>query len=269
MQTEQRVVGQIEWNLIDQGSGPAILFVHGFPLDWTMWRFQVKTFSKNHRVICPDLPGYGKSKFLVEKPSTSMEEMADQLSALLESLQVARVAFCRLSMGGYVGWQFWAKHRDRLSHLIACDTRSIADTPEVARGRRILAKGVQKHGSQRVARAMIPKLFSATTRNGNPDVVAQCERVIANCSPATISRGHLAMSKRQDVTGHLEMMGSVPTMVVVGEQDEISTESEMREIARNIPGARFLAIKNAGHMAPLERPAEFNQAVLGFLAETG
>ena len=140
------------------------LFVHGFPLDHSMWRFQFDEFAKRNRVICPDLAGFGASP--ASQTPTSMKSFAQDLVALLDVLNVSQpVVYCGLSMGGYIGWQFWKHHRDRLSHLVACDTRAANDAPEVARARKIAAQTVRKTGSQPVADAMVERLFSQSQRS--------------------------------------------------------------------------------------------------------
>src|SRR5262249_51209116 len=86
--------------------GYPLLLVHGFPLDHTYWRPQIDYFCDHCRVIAPDLRGFGKSD--VTPGAVSMEQMADDLAALLDELGIhEKVIFCGLSMGGYVGWQFW------------------------------------------------------------------------------------------------------------------------------------------------------------------
>src|SRR4029079_12092951 len=107
--------------------GYPLLLVHGFPLDHTMWRPQIDYFVDHCRVIAPDLRGFGGTD--VTPGAVTMEQMADDLNALLDVLEVReKVIFCGLSMGGYIGWQFWRKYSDRVAAMILCDTRSIADT---------------------------------------------------------------------------------------------------------------------------------------------
>ena len=118
MKPEQISIGETFVNTIDVGSGPVILLVHGFPLSHQMWKFQIETLSDRYRVIAPDLPGFGSSP--VSQTPMSMQGLADTLAVMLESMGVAEpVAYCGLSMGGYVGWQFWKHHRQRLSNDIA------------------------------------------------------------------------------------------------------------------------------------------------------
>ena len=117
MDSKQISVGQTSLNVVDVGNGPALLLVHGFPLSHVMWKFQVEELSSRFRVIVPDLPGFGSSP--AGETPMSMRSLADSLASLLDAMDVVEpFAYCGLSMGGYVGWQFWRHHGERLSHLI-------------------------------------------------------------------------------------------------------------------------------------------------------
>lgn len=257
-------VNGIRLKVFDRGQGPALLFVHGFPLDHTMWTGQLEAFASTHRVIAPDLRGFGGSD--VTAGSVSMEQMADDCAALLDALDVReRVTFCGLSMGGYVAWQFVRKHAARLGRLVLCDTRAVPDTPEAAEGRRKMADHVLAHGTEAVATAMLPKLFAPTTVQAQPEVVEATRQVILAAKPAGVAAAQHGMAARPDTRPLLATI-RVPTLVVVGESDVISPPAEMREMADAIAGARFVTIPNAGHMSPLEQPAAFNDALRAFLS---
>ena len=119
-------VNGVQFRVADEGLGPVILFVHGFPLNHSMWQAQIEEFSRTHRVIAPDLRGFGGTDGALY--SVSMEQFADDLAELLDALAVeGPVIFCGLSMGGYIAWQFTQRHRNRISKLIVCDTRAAAE----------------------------------------------------------------------------------------------------------------------------------------------
>jgi 3-oxoadipate enol-lactonase len=260
----QRIpVGNIHLNVVDEGRGPPLLLVHGFPLDHSMWRNQIAALSSACRVIAPDLRGFGQSD--VTAGTVSMEQMADDLALLLDALAIrAPVAFCGLSMGGYVAWQFAARHAQRLGKLIVCDSRAVADSSEAAAGRAKTAEKVLAEGAQVVADAMIPKLFSQASRDAQAPYVADTRNVILKTSPEGIAAALRGMAQRPDVTGQLGQIAA-PTLVLCGAEDAISPPAEMRTIADAIPGAQFVEIAAAGHMAPLEKPAEVNAAIREFL----
>lgn len=265
MNTQRVTIGESTFNVAVEGSGQPILFVHGFPLDHSMWRFQFDEFSKRNQVICPDLPGFGQSPR--GGVPLSMQSIADDLSKLLDALAIDEpVVFCGLSMGGYVGWQFWKHHRQRLSHLVACNTRAANDAPEVARARRIAAQSVRQTGSQTVADTMIEKLFYQFDDPANKQIVDSVYEVIMNTDAESIANGQLAMAARSDATHGLAAI-DVPTLFVVGEHDVITPPEEMRQNSDLAPCSKLMTIKKAGHMSPLEQPIEFNRGLREFLDE--
>ncbi len=249
---------------LDGGSGTPLLFAHGFPLDHSMWRHQLEALALDHRVIAADLRGFGKSDSL--PGPASMPAIADDLAMLLDALQIPQVVFCGLSMGGYVAWQFWERHPERLRGLIICDSRAAADSPETARGRLIMAERVRLEGAAPLIEAMLPRLFSAQTFQQQPAVVAAIRQTMAGTKTGAIAAALEGMAARADMSWRLNTM-DVPALLLAGEDDVISPASEMRTMASAMPDARFVAIPNAGHLAPLEKPVEVNRAILEFLQE--
>ena len=255
-----------EMHVVDQGTGVPLLLVHGFPLDHRMWLAQIETFSRTHRVIAPDLRGFGRSRS--DDDAVSMEQYADDLAEMLDRLGVVeRVVLCGLSMGGYIAWQFWKKHALRMRALVVCDTRAAADSPEARANRMKMVEHVLRAGgTQYVAEAMLPKLFAPGAQERVPNEVDLMRQTILASSPRAVAAALRGMADRPDMTGELKNI-SLPTQVIVGEHDALSTAAEMRTLAAAIPGAKFSEIRGSGHMTPLEHPAEFNAILASFLAE--
>jgi 3-oxoadipate enol-lactonase len=256
-------LGDIEMTLEDRGVGRVMLFVHGFPLDHSMWQAQIDELSRDYRVLAPDLRGFGASP--LGDGEVTMRRYADDLALLLNRLDIhEKIIFCGLSMGGYIAWQFWQKYAVRVAALVVCDTRAGADTPEARTGRAMLAARVLANGPRAAADAMLPKLFGPESEHSHPAAIAATRAVILRNSAAGIAAALEGMAKRPDVT---DMLGgiAIPTLVVVGEHDAISPPAEMRGIADRIPGAEFILIPGAGHMSPLENPRDFNAALHRFL----
>lgn len=229
-----------------------------------MWERQIDDLAADHRVIAPDLRGFGQSG--VTAGTVSMQQMADDLAALLDGLGVAEpVALCGLSMGGYVAWQFALRHRQRLAKLIQCDTRAVADSPEAAGGRLKTAEKVLAEGAKVVADAMLGKLFAPITAEQQPHIVETTRQVMLRTSPEGIAAALRGMAERPDVSGQLAEL-DLPALIVCGEHDAIAAPAEMRGIAEKMPQAKFALIKDAGHMAPLEQPTAVNGAIRAFLA---
>lgn len=256
-------VDSVSFRLNDEGTGPVILFVHGFPLNHTMWQAQISEFSRTNRVLAPDLRGFGGSGGALD--SVSMEQFADDLAAVLVAVGVeGPVTLCGLSMGGYAAWQFVQRHPARVSKLIVCDTKAAADSPDAAATRLKLAETVLIEGPEPVARAMMPKLFGPKTAELNPQVVESVRQMVITSSPAAIAGASRGMAARPDVTAWLPAI-RVPTLVLCGEHDAITPAADMKTLAERIPHARFVVIPDAGHMAPMEQPAVVNDAIRQFL----
>ena len=259
------MIGDVTLNVIQKGQGRPLLLVHGFPLDHRMWQGQIDDLAEDFQVIAPDLRGFGDSD--ASTGVVSMQQYADDLARLLDQLGIPqKVVFCGLSMGGYIAWQFWRRHGDRLSHLVLCDTRSAADAPDVAQTRLETAERVLQEGTALLVESMIPKLFSERTRQQNPSTVMATAKVIAAAQPVGVAAALRGMAQRVDATAWLPEIG-LPTLVVCGQHDAISGVPEMEGIADAIPAAQFVVIAGCGHMAPLEGPVHFNQAVRRFLGE--
>lgn len=258
--------------VFDAGAGVPILFVHGFPLDHTMWQAQLEQFAPSHRVMAPDLRGFGGSTTAFPEVGTidqvrplTMEGHADDLADLLDAMEIHEpIIFCALSMGGYAGWQFLRKYPERVRALIACDTRSGADNAMGAEVRRKMAEQVMQRGSTMVAEQMPTKLFAPQTMTERPAVVDEVRRMILNTPATTIAAAQLGMAERPDMGAWLKSI-HVPTLMICGEHDALTTVETMQADAQRIPGARLVIIPHAGHMAPMETPGPVNAAIAEFL----
>lgn len=253
---------------IDRGHGQPILLVHGFPLDHTMWNPQIDALAPRHRVIAPDLRGFGQSPLgeIDESRGVSMEQYADDLAELLDELQVSDpVVLMGLSMGGYIAWQFVRKYQDRVRALVQLDTRALADNDEARAGRLKMAENVAEWGSGRVAEMMGPRLFSPRSFQRLPQVIEAVRRVVEGTPPEAIAAAQRGMAARPDVTGMLSTI-RVPTLIIVGDQDAISPPAEMQAIATAIPSAEFVVIPDSGHMTTLEQPTAVTSAIEKFIA---
>jgi pimeloyl-ACP methyl ester carboxylesterase len=255
--------GKIELEYVDRGRGPVMLLVHGFPVDHTMWRYQLDGLGDAARMIAPDLRGFGRSS--VTPGTVTMERYADDLAALLDALKITeKIVFCGLSMGGYVAWQFWRKHASRVAKLILCDTRAVPDAPEAAQTRLNAAQRVESTGGEALAELMMGKLFAPATAKDRPADIEAMRQAMLDCPPQGAAAALRGMAERPDATPLLKSI-AVPTQVIVGEHDAISPPAEMSGIAAAIPQARFVEIIGAGHMAPLEKPDEVNAVIRALL----
>jgi pimeloyl-ACP methyl ester carboxylesterase len=253
----------VDLTLADHGAGRPVVLLHGFPMDHSMWAHQAQSLAADYRVITPDLRGFGRSS--VTPGKVTVEQWADDLAAMLDALKIGEpIVLGGLSMGGYVAFRFFEAHRSRLAGLMLCDTKAAADTPQAAAGRLETARRLEREGGQFLADTMPPRLLAPSTLDGKPEVVDGLRKMILAGDPfgyAATSRG---LAERPDFTPLLPRI-DCPTLLIVGRQDAISTVAEMRAMARAIPRSRIVEIDGAGHVTPLEAPAEVTAAMEEFL----
>ncbi len=245
-----------------RGEGPAVLFIHGYPLDRTVWAHQVEHLQGWKR-IAPDLRGFGRS----DAPDLgySMPTYADDLAALLDVLHVDDVVLCGLSMGGYVGFEFLRRHRDRVRGLVLMDTRAEADPPEGRKAREAQMALAREEGAAAVGAQMLPRLVAAGEGEAHEAVVRRVNEMIAAAPVAGIVGALAAMRDRADSGALLPELEGIPALVVVGEHDVITPVAVGRGIAQKVPGARLEVIAGAGHLPPVERPEETTRVLAEFL----
>ena len=271
----KKTLNSVEIAFIDQGSGPVLLLVHGFPLDHSMWDAQIEAFAEQYRTVAVDLRGFGQSG-VGDDDVVEMRQFADDLAALLDSLGIEEPVFLAgLSMGGYVAFEFALKWPQRLRGLILCDTKAMNDTPEVAAERHEAARRVLQDGPASLVESMMPRLFAESPVAESPvaespvverpQLVDSLRRVMMETDRRAIAATALGMARRPDIRPLLERI-ECPTLVIVGQHDAISPVEEMRAIADGISGSQFVEIAGSGHMSPMEKPHEFNAAVLEFMS---
>jgi len=255
------VVDGLEMGYDDIGTGLPVLFVHAFPLNRTMWAPQVSALVERCRCVAADLRGFGESTV---SPPYSMEQYADDLAHLLDQLRIQQVVLVGCSMGGYVSFAFWRRHRDRVRALVLADTKATADTEEALGRRRQLIEVARTQGSTAVANLQIASLIGRTAREKQPDTYDAVHRMVAQTRPDGIVGALEAMMLRPDSTGTLASI-NVPTLIVVGDEDVPTPVKDARHMHEKIPGSRLEVIAQAGHLTNLERPAAFNHLLTEFV----
>ena len=246
----------------DQGSGDAIVLLHGFPLDRRMWDAQVARLSEHYRVIAPDFRGFGQSR---RSDPFTIESLADDIHLFLDQLVAKPCVLAGLSMGGYVALAYVKKYAKDLRGLILVDTKAEADTPQGKEGRAKMIELVRAEGAKAVAEQMTPKMLAPGTIQSRPDIVKQLRTLMENCPDHTIEYALAAMRDRPDRTSELPSV-KVPTLVIVGDADAITPPDVAKKMADAIPGAKLETVRGAGHMSPMEQPEQVNRAMERFLA---
>jgi pimeloyl-ACP methyl ester carboxylesterase len=242
------------------------MFVHGYPLDRTMWRAQLDGLT-GFRRIAPDLRGMGHS----DAPDLGygMNIYAADLAALLDALGIEQVILCGLSMGGYILFELLRTWSARVRGLVLMDTRAEADSPEARRARDTAASLARERGASAIADSMVPKLLAPDTLADQPGVVDRVRSMITRTPVAGIVGALAAMRDRPGSESLLPTLAGIPTLVMVGESDTLTPPDQARALAQAIPGASLEVIPRAGHLPPLEQPDEVTRRLRDFLNGLG
>jgi pimeloyl-ACP methyl ester carboxylesterase len=241
-----------------------IVFLHGFPCDHSLWRYQLDYFSTRYRCLAPDLRGFGGTTEL-SKPDAAaaltIDTFADDVVALLDHLKLKKATFVGLSMGGYIALAIWRKHRKRVRRLVLSNTRAAGDTAETKDSRNRQAELITAQGTRAFADELLPRLLAPKNmaRRGN-----EVRHMIERTRPETLVATIGALAGRKDMLDWLRRV-HVKTLVVAGEEDAITHVSDAEVIKREIDHAKLVVIENSGHLSPLENPDAFNGAMFKFL----
>ncbi len=243
------------------GDGLAVLFIHGFPLDRTIWHQVVAPLTGYHRIV-PDLAGFGLSEPSDEEHGIA--GYADDMSAVLDQLAVDRAVVCGLSMGGYVAFDLVRRFPKRVVGLVLVNTRADADGLDARARREEMMRQVRERGTSSLVDAMLPALLAPETVVTMPGLVDALRAMIGSASPTGVVAALRAMKERADSTPLLRQI-SVPTLVVAGRDDQLIPVDQSRAMAERIPGAQFTVIPGAGHLAPMEQPVATTRVLGEFL----
>jgi pimeloyl-ACP methyl ester carboxylesterase len=255
-QTESQLLAHV-----DVGHGLPVVLLHAFPLNRSMWEPQVAALFGECRCIVPDLRGFGDS---TREGPYSMDRYADDVVGILDALQIEQAVIGGLSMGGYVALATFRRHRKRVRALMLADTRAAADTDEGRAKRNELVALARSGGAVAVAERQITGLVGKSTREKQPELVDRLRLQMSEESVDGIIGALEAMRDRPDSTCLLAEI-SVPTLIVVGDEDVITPEKEARQLQTGIRGSRLEVIPGAGHLSNIERPAAFNAALSEFV----
>ena len=236
---------------------PALVLLHAFPLDRSMWDREVRALADVAApIIAPSFPGFGRSELPKRQPT--LDDYADAAVAAMDAAGVKTAAIAGLSMGGYVAFAMWRRHRKRVERLALIDTKAEGDTPEAAANRVRLAATLRQHGVEALLKTP-PKWL----RDGSPQWDALQAMIRAQDKEA-VAQGSIAMSTRPDSAPDLPTI-DVPTAVIVGEADAITPLANSKTMADAIPGASLSVIPDAGHISNIEAPEAFEKAIRAWL----
>lgn len=245
-----------------QGDGPPVVLLHPFPASHELWLPAAQTLTSRYQVILPDLRAHGASE-AGDGPAT-MEKHAADLARILDAAEIGRAAFVGVSIGGYVLFEFWRRHRGRVASLALIDTKAQPDNQQGRASRLQSAADVLEKGVEPFVDSMLPRLFGETTQRTRPDLVDSARKLMLKMSPQDINLVQRGMAERPDSVPTLKTI-NVPTLVVVGDEDTLSPAADAELMRQNIPNAEKKVIPRAGHYAVWEQPDDVGKVLRQFL----
>lgn len=244
----------------DRGSGPPILWIHGYPLSGRIFTHQASISGFRH--IVPDLPGFGSSP--ADAARATMDDFADGIIRLADHLALPKFIVAGLSMGGYIAFAVIRKAAERIAAIILLDTRETPDSDQIRADRLSMIAKVEASGTSAVFEPMLPKLLAAQTLRSNSVLVAETRRILESASPAGITSALSAMAFRPDSTSTARSI-KVPTLIIVGAEDSLTPPSDSERMHALIEDSQLTIVPGAGHLTTLEQPELTSHAIAEFL----
>lgn len=248
---------RLHYSFTGPASAPALILSNSLGTNFSMWDAQAPAFEKQFRLLRYDMRGHGQSS--APPPPYAVPELARDILALADSLNISRFHFCGLSIGGMIGMSLALQAPERLNKLILCNTAPKIGTPEFWNTR---IQTVETKGMKEVAGAVTARWFTPAFQASSPQNVANAIQVLESLDPQGYVGGCTAVRDfdfRADVA-----QIRAQTLVISGSHDPAATPTDGRGLAEQIPGARYAEL-NTSHLSSIEDPAHFNQAVLSFL----
>lgn len=246
------------------GKGMPLVLIHGHPFDHTMWKPQIAAFANQYQVITPDLRGYGASN-LPDASNTRFEDYATDVLCLMDFLKIESFHLGGLSLGGQIIMEMFRQSPQRIKTLIFADTFAGPDTPEVKQGRYDIAARLVKEGMDAYADEVISKMITPAHVTAQPEVAEHVLKMMKGTFPVAAATALRARSERINYLTEVLPEINIPTLVIVGCEDEYTPIAKAEELQENLHNCKLIIIEDAGHMPNLEQPEQFNKAVLTFL----
>lgn len=239
------------------GRGPTVVFCHGFTTTGKFWGEQIGAFSRDHRLVVPDLPGHGDSWSPVNRHYT-IDAFVDDLAKVFDALKIEDAVLVGLSMGGTVAQRFTLKHRHRLRGLVLVGATPHGLGPDVNVDNVLAA--IDRLGVVAASQAVIDRSFGSAASEA---LVSFARQEVAK-TPEFVAREAIVSLNEADSRAHLPKL-DLPTLVICGEEDAITPPAESRALATGIPRAELELIAKAAHFPMLEQPVRFNSILRAFL----
>lgn len=248
---------------VSSGAGPdAVICLHGIGGRRDVWQPQMQTIVRcGFRAVAWDAPGYGDTP-QIEAPG--WDGFSAALLRLIDGLELERCVLLGHSFGGMMAQHFASKHGPRVKALVLSATSPAFGKSGGDWQRDFIARRVGPLDEGRTMEDLSETIVASLVGdNPDPAGVTRAKKAMAACPDATYRRS-IEVLVTFDMREHLSRI-AVPTLVIAGEKDTNAPSPMMERMAARIPGARFVLVPGAGHLANLEQPLAFNAALSEFL----
>jgi 3-oxoadipate enol-lactonase len=243
------------------GKGPAVMLVHGGLVDSRQWDDQMKEFAKHHRVVRYDLRGFGRSG-AAPQPFSHIED----LSALMDFLKIERATIVGLSLGGIIAADFALEYPERVDRLVLVGAGLRGDKQPPDKDAIRAYEAATRGNAEEFVNVIMKSGLYAAVREDTPAYTRLRQMLLENFKAVpTFAPGFLKYPAQPTIDRLSQI--KAPTLVVIGGEDAQSLKNVADTLAAGIPGARKVGIRGSSHHPPVEKPIEFNKAVLSFLKE--
>ncbi|GHJ99604.1 3-oxoadipate enol-lactonase [Streptomyces sp. Y2F8-2] len=226
---------------------PVLILGPSLGTTWHMWDRQVPELAKQWRVFRFDLPGHGGAP---AHPAGSVADLTTRLLATLDALGVQRFGYAGCALGGAVGIELALRHPERLASLVLIAASPRFGTADEFRQRGVI---VRTNGLDPIARTSPERWFTGGFAAAQPAITEWAVQMVRTTDPGCYIASCEALAAF-DVRAELGRIG-VPTLVLVGSEDQVTGPAEARTLVAGIPDARLAVVPGASHLVPVEQPA--------------
>ena len=248
-----------------EGEGIAVVLIHGFAEDHTVWSRQVDFLKAHCKVITPDLPGSGNSEVIhYSLSAVSVDDFAQYIQAMLQHAGINECIMLGHSMGGYVTLSFAEKYPAQLLGFGFVHSTAFADSEEKKAVRQRAIGTMADYGSAAFVRSTTPNTFGAAFKKEHPEAVEALIERGKNVTIEALQQYYTAMMNRPDRTNVLAN-SKVPVLFIIGLEDAAAPAADVLKQVPLSGEAHVHTIAGVGHMGMWEAADKVNDYLLQFI----
>ena len=245
---------------VEAGSGPTVILLHGLGGSWQSWHFNIAALTEKYHVVVPDQFGFGKS----DKPFVNyrIRTYVDFLDQFCKQLKIERATLVGNSMGGWIAAMFTASFPERVDKLVLVDAAGYAPPKDVDTRGFYSLNPTTREGTK----VLLAKVFYSKAFQTDAFIDQSIATRLAAGDGYTINSITQSIIRGEDFLDEVVKTIKRPTLIIWGRQDGLVPLAEGEHFNKDIAGSKMIVIDECGHVPNIEKPGEFNAAVLKFLA---